>query len=195
MNCRKQIFDPDKYLCKDGKIKEFKSLNDAAEDILFITSRQNCKEICEFCESKLKAIFDCVDLDIGYGVFFHKELIRNPQVSPSHLFNKAEIMELMKNADDRHYNTLVIDENGFLKIIQDDTEDAFLFPVRNSQWVAGNNYVGRHAFLDENYINDIYMYCLTAWLRYLETGKAQYSSECWINEDEKSLLKSIKNFY
>ena len=43
--------------------------------------------------------------------------------------------------------------------------------------------------------NDIYMYCLTAWLRYLETGKAQYSSECWINEDEKSLLKSIKNFY
>ena len=50
---------------------------------------------------------------IGYGVFFHKELIRNPQVSPSHLFNKAEIMELMKNADDRHYNTLVIDENGF----------------------------------------------------------------------------------
>ena len=195
LNCRKQIFDPDKYLCKDGKIKEFKSLNDAAEDILFITSRQNCKEICEFCESKLKAIFDCVDLDIGYGVFFHKELIRNPQVSPSHLFNKAEIMELMKNADDRHYNTLVIDENGFLKIIQDDTEDAFLFPVRNSQWVAGNNYVGRHAFLDENYINDIYMYCLTAWLRYLETGKAQYSSECWINEDEKSLLKSIKNFY
>ena len=101
----------------------------------------------------------------------------------------------MKNADDRHHNTLVIDENGFTQIIQNDTEDVFLFPVRNSQWVAGNNYVGRHALLDENYINDIYMYCLTAWLRYLETGKAQYSSECWINEDEKSLLKSIKNFY
>lgn len=195
MNYKQKMFGPYNYLCKDGKIKEFKSLNEAAEDALFITSRQNCKEICELCENKIKSIFNLVNLDFDYGLFFHNELIRNPQISPNHLLKKKEIRKLLKNADDRHHNTLVIDENGFPQIIQNDTEDVFLFPVRNSQWVAGNNYVGRHALLDENYINDIYMYCLTAWLRYLETGKAQYSSECWINEDEKSLLKSIKNFY
>lgn len=195
MNYKQKMFGPYNYLCKDGKIKEFKSLNEAAEDALFITSRQNCKEICELCENKIKSIFNLVNLDFDYGLFFHNELIRNPQISPNHLLKKKEIRKLLKNADDRHHNTLVIDENGFPQIIQNDTEDVFLFPVRNSQWVAGNNYVGRHAFLDENYINDIYIYCLTAWLRYLETGKAQYSSECWINYDKKSLLKSIKNFY
>ncbi len=190
-----KMFGPYNYLCKDGKIKEFKCLNEVAEDALFITSRQNCKEICELCENKIKSIFNLVNLDFDYGLFFHNELIRNPQISPNHLFNKNEIRKLLKNADDRHHNTLVIDENGFPQIIQNDTEDVFLFPVRNSKWVAGNNYVGRHAHLDENYINELYMYCLTAWLSYLETGKAQYISEFDINYDEKSLLKSIKNYY
>lgn len=190
-----KMFGPYKYLCKDGKIKEFKSLNDASEDVLFVTSRQNCKEICELCESKLKTIFNSANLDIDYGVFFHKEFIRNPKISPKHLFDKDEIRKLLENADDRHDNTLVIDENGFLQIIQDNIKDVFLFPVRNSQWDAGNNYVGRHAHLDENYINDIYMYCLTAWLSYLETGEAQYLGEFDINYDEESLITSIKTFY
>lgn len=39
------------------------------------------------------------------------------------------------------------------------------------------------------------MYCLNAWLSYLDTGKIQYLNEFDINYDEESLIKSIKTFY
>lgn len=39
---------------------------------------------------------------------------------PKHLFTKAEIEALMRNADDRNNNGLVIDENGYARIISDE---------------------------------------------------------------------------
>ena len=195
---QRKVFGPHRYLCKDGKIKEFndvKNILDLKNEVLFTDTRDTCERIAKNCENLIQGIFSS-SVKIKYnGLFFDKEFIRNQDIKPQHLFDRAEILTKIRNADDRHDNSLVIDENGFIQIIQDYKENVFLFPVRNSQWDAGNNYVGRHANLDEKYINDVYMYCLNAWLSYLDTGKIQYLNEFDINYDEESLIKSIKTFY
>ena len=59
----------------------------------------------------------------------------------------------MRNADDRHNNQLVVDEDGYVKIISDN-KDGMLYPVRLECWNAGNNYVGKFSklcTLDEDY--------------------------------------------
>lgn len=195
---QRKVFGPHRYLCKDGKIKEFndvKNILDLKNEVLFTDTRDTCERIAKNCENLIQEIFSSSVKIKHNGLFFDKEFIRNQDIKPQHLFDRAEILTKIRNADDRQDNSLVIDENGFIQIIQDYKENVFLFPVRNSQWDAGNNYVGRHANLDEKYINDVYMYCLNAWLSYLDTGKIQYLNEFDINYDEESLIKSIKTFY
>ena len=191
-SCYGLIFGPHKYLCKDGRIREAKDLQAIENEILYIKSRENCKKICKSCEEKLDK-FSLNGLHKNYH--FQKTFIRNQNVFPKHLFTKDEILTVIKNADDRHFNTLVIDENGYALMLQDIFEDRFLFPVRNSQWDAGNCYTGRHAILQDDYIDRIYIHCLTGWLYYLETGKHQYLSNFDVHDNKAMLLKAIKKFY
>lgn len=98
----------------------------------------------------------------------------------------------MLKTDDRVDNQLVIDENGYAKVIR--SNQGYLFPVRCETWIAGNRYVGKYSpllTLDKDYI-----FLLEGWLLYLTTGKSQYA-DCFIdkNTDENTLLEKIKKYY
>ena len=111
---------------------------------------------------------------------------------PTHLFDKSVIENVMRNADDRRNNQLVIDEEGYAKIISDD-EDGMLYPVRLEYWNAGNNYVGKYSKLCT--LDEDYKYCLHGWLRYLMTGRKQYMDYLTEEIEEDNLISKIKEFY
>ncbi len=65
---------------------------------------------------------------------------------PNHLFTKQEIEEEMRKADDRFSNQLIIEEDGYAKVIKNEGF-GYLFPVRHESWSAGNVYVGEYSTL------------------------------------------------
>lgn len=110
---------------------------------------------------------------------------------PTHLFTKAEIEYLMRNADDRVNNQLVIDENGYAHIL---TERGInnLYPVSHETWCAGKNYVGRYSSLSD--LDSAYIDSLVCWLDFLKTGIHQYC-DYNMDADEKEIIKEIKKYY
>lgn len=111
--------------------------------------------------------------------------------NPSHLFTKNELAELMRNADDRVNNRLVIDEDGYAKIIPDN-EEAWLYPVRHEVWCAGNVYVGKYSKLST--LDDDYLSSLQGWLSYLRSGHRSYIDYV-DDENLDELLSEISKFY
>ena len=111
---------------------------------------------------------------------------------PKHLFTKREIETAMRNADDRFNNQLVIDEDGYAKVLKND-EHGYLYPVRHESWDSGNIYVGKYsslATLDDDYISS-----LQGWLLYLKTGNPKYMDYVHDNRNEEELIQEIKTYY
>lgn len=84
-------------------------------------------------------------------------------------FSKESIKELMKSADDRFVNQMVIDEFGYANIVQKYGET---YPVRLEKWAAGNNYVGKYSEL--NTLDYVFNCCKRGFCHYIKTGKFQY---------------------
>ena len=125
-----------------------------------------------------------------YHEYFSVELIKNGK--PSHLFTKDEIESQMRAADDRVDNVLVIDGDGYARVMRYD-ETSFLYPVRHESWNAGNNYVGKYSSLAS--LADDYICSLQGWLEYLTYGRRVYMDYVRENNDEEHLLNEIKKFY
>lgn len=112
---------------------------------------------------------------------------------PQHLFTVDEIKKLMLAADDRVNNILVINGNGYAKIIQD-LNSRSLYPVINETWVAYNNYVGKYSRLPD--LETAYHYCLAKWYLYLKEGVGQPMDDydnCLLSNEE--LLEKINDYY
>lgn len=112
--------------------------------------------------------------------------------SPAHLFTKTELEAELRNGDDSKHNTLVIDSNGYFKLVEDDEYIKQRYPVRHESFNAYNNYVGQYSSL--NHLDDTYLSSLQGWLRYLKTGKSQYISYISENSNEVELINSIKEY-
>lgn len=186
-NLFEMINNERRCICHDGFIKEI-STDDLRECAVVhdrkqaITILENINRIFEDYLSKagLEEIED-------YHQYFEISIGRDG--TPEHLFTKTEIETLMKNADDRHHNRLVIDGNGYARIISDE-ERAYLYPVYIEEWNAGNNYVGKYSKLYA--LDDSYKYCLYGWYRYLITGRGQFIDYLPERVDEAELIEQIK---
>lgn len=178
------------YVCINGYIKQLKS--PLEEDCFYLSDREQAikfqndfqQKINDILHnkglSKLEEYENCIDIKI----------IKCGK--PQHLFTKQEIEEEMRNADDRVHNQLVIDEDGYAKVIIK-TDYGFLFPVRHESWNAGNLYVGKYSkllTLDEDYISS-----LQGWLSYLITGESIYMDYVHDNRNEEELIKEIMTYY
>ena len=186
-NLFEMINNERRCICHDGFIKEI-STDDLRECAVVhdrkqaITILENINRIFEDYLSKagLEEIED-------YHQYFEISIGRDG--TPEHLFTKTEIETLMRNADDRHHNRLVIDGNGYARIISDE-ERAYLYPVYIEEWNAGNNYVGKYSKLYA--LDDSYKYCLYGWYRYLITGRGQFIDYLPERVDEAELIEQIK---
>lgn len=179
------------FLCKDGKIRELNLEHDEGQ-CYCVYDRGIAIRIRNLLEAEIQNTLKrsgLVPLE-PYEQCFSIQLVKMGK--PSHLFTKDEIENLMRSADDRVSNQLVIDEDGYAKIIRDGTS-GHLYPVRHESWNAGNVYVGKYSKLST--LDDTYISSLSGWLLYLESGRNQYI-DCFDDlEDEKELIRRIKEYY
>ena len=168
-------------LCKDGFLQKMEF--DNYENVLFFDDRKIAHQIKHCLEEQLfngseNAIFS----------FFTVHVIGISK--PEHLVTREEIENLMRKADDRVHNTLVIDEKGYAKIICNNELDVNSFPVRHEKWDAGNMYVGKYS--DLSTLNDTYLSSLYGWLCYLETKKSIHVDFWDKTKNEKELKDEIE---
>lgn len=178
------------YLCKDGYIKKLNlSLN---KEYYFLSDRNLAISMQNMLIERVNDILKQNNLTglKKYELNFSIELIKNG--CPPHLFTKEEIKDAMKCADDRFFNQLVIDENGYAKVIKDEG-NGYLYPVSHESWNAGNMYVGKYSKLLS--LEDSYISSLQGWLSYLMSGKYQYMDYVHDNENIEQLLIQIGKYY
>jgi len=177
------------YLCTDGYIKPVNNSDDS--EIFYVFNRETAISIASTIVNKIKKI--CTDS--GYEEPMENLLsikISKLVSRPKHIFTKDEIKEAMIKADDRVDNQLVVDENGYVHIIQE-LRYRNTYPVALESWDARNCYVGKYSKLST--LDDNYIMCLQGWLSYLKRGshiKVEYLQD---TADEEMLLKEIKKYY
>ena len=154
-----------------------------------IYSRSEAYESAQKCKCILEK--ECAKNGLNMiSAYFSVNIIKNNK--PNHLFTKEEIRNLMLKADDRASNTLVIDENGYAKIVQGRVT-RHSYPVTHESWDAGNVYVGKYSSLST--LDDNYLTSLQGWLFYLQNGKSVYIDHPYEECDEKLLLDKIQEYY
>jgi len=179
------LFDDQKYyLGTGGKIQKI-DIN--SNDVYFASDRNVAISLLKEIGTHLKHLCEknCYTFDMPY---FSVKIGKNG--TPSHLFTKCEIKKLMREADDRLNNTLVIDEDGFAHLIQDHSLTKF-YPVVHETWCSRNVYVGRYSDLPD--LNSAYHYCLGKWLMYLKTEVGQPMEDYDDNRmSEEELINEIE---
>lgn len=178
------------FLCRDGYIRkinlsinsEYYFLND--RNLAISMQRVLMKEVNNIL--KQKNLKDLMENELLFSILLMKN--RDQQ----HLFTKEEIKKAMKEADDRVHNQLVIDENGYAKVIKEERY-GHLYPVSHEPWDAGNMYVGKYSKLLS--LEDCYISSLQGWLSYLKCGKHQYIDCVQDNKCVEQLLKEIAKYY
>lgn len=178
---RKLIYN----LSVDGKFR-----NNEGAEILYFDSVENATRVLNQC--KLRLISECEKAGIYDDNYCHYPNISmiKGYIKPSHLFTKDEIRDLMKEADDRKDNTLVINVDGFAQIITG--HDDLIYPVVMESWRAGNVYVGKYSNLID--AGPAYIRALNGWVDYLESGRSQYVGYSESENIEK-LINKIAMFY
>lgn len=180
----------DDYLCKDGMIRKLPENDESS--VLIITNRN---DVIALIESIYKKIMEeCANEGLDEELVYMEVEITNHYMRkglPTHLFTFEEIKDLMSSANDNVNNKLVIDENGYAKIVQNPFGG--LYPVSQETWHAGNNYVGKHSDLSD--AKPSYHLCLKGWLSYLKTGVPYYADYYQFIENENSIIEEIKKYY
>lgn len=178
------------YICTDGHIKKMNPYSD--EKCFCLYDRKAAIDLEYKLEKRVSEILKqngLAELD-EYETYFSVNAIRCGK--PIHLFTKQEIEAAMRYADDRLDNRLVIDENGYAKVIERD-EGSNLYPVKHESWDSGNMYVGKYSSLST--LEDDYISSLQGWLLYLKTGRPQYMDYVHDNSNEKDLIQEIMTYY
>lgn len=176
------------YISADGSVRE--TVKCKMDTPFYIKGREQAKEILEKIQNKVYEL--CSGYDQSSILHsFTLNLRWVPAGKPSHLFTKKEIEKEMREADDRIANKLVIDDDGYAYVVPA-TENSRLYVVVHEAWGAFNRYVGKYSSL--SVLDDFYNDSLACWLRYLQTGRYQFSNE---NEfcDEVAIVSEIKKYY
>lgn len=179
------------YLTEAGNIKKLDFDDDECFGLFDMNEAIN---FVDTLNKEVEKILHKSDLMISENSRKHFSIFPIGSKKPLHLFTKKEIESAMRNADDRVDNQLVIDEDGYAKIIEGKFEYVEVYPVKSGLWTAGGVYVGKYATL--SMLDDIYYNMLRGWLSYLKTGRTQYAGDLWdLNQDETDLIQEIKMYY
>ena len=179
------------YLTESGNIKK---LNFDDDECFCLFDMDDAIDLADVLNEKIEKILHKNGLTYSGKNRKYFSIFPIGSKKPLHLFTKKEIESAMRNADDRVDNQLVIDEDGYAKIIEGRFEYIEVYPVRSGLWTAGGVYVGKYATLPM--LDDIYYNMLRGWLSYLKTGRAQYAGSLLdLNQDEIDMIQEIKRYY
>lgn len=176
-------------LSKDGTICNINNSHDAAVEIFEIFDREQAIDICIKLNHRIKELCQGYKILESHNYFSIEWRMVN---KPTHLFTKDEIEEAMRLADDRLGNLLVIDEDGYARVIpRTSNTDGNLYPVSHETFGAYHNYVGKYSSLST--VNENYISSLECWLEYLKTGQYQYADHCEYSDCDQ-LIAEILNY-
>jgi len=176
------------FLTKDGAFRELEAKDEA---VYRVYSREKAKKIRKTIRKQFEAHYSENGYELGeLDSAIDITLRREGKIEPRR-FTLEQIKEMMRAADDRVWNKLVIDEYGRAKIIQK-IGDAELYPVTQETWDAGNIYVGKYSTLSD--AEQSYQYMLEGWLYYIKNGRHIYvdDSDKDIEELEREIEEMIK---
>ena len=179
------------YLFKDGKIHKEDFSSDT--QCYYVYSREIAYGILDLLNRQISELLRANGFQCDFQTESWFSIQINKMGAPTHLFTKEEIAAEMRRADDRVTNRLIIDENGYAKVLQNINRRLSPYPVSHEAWDAGNVYVGKYSKLST--LNDNYIASLQGWLDYLKTGQAQYMDYVRENSDESNLVAEIKSLY
>ena len=159
-------------LTKCGKIRKRKKGKMALFNLFYTSDRMKAIEIARVLNNLLAE--KCVGYELEYGSDYQFTIRGKKRRDPNYIFSKEEMETVMRNADDRKGNRLVIDEHGHVQIVDPHIQRS-LFPVSYESFDSRNNYVGKYSTLSA--LEDCYNDCLKGWNSYLRTG------ECFCCDD------------
>lgn len=184
----------DLFVMKDGKITKCKNnKSDVFKSAAyFLTERNEAIRTKNILNSKLFDLCSNYEMyDISENVRF--EIICLRYLPPTHLFTKKELHDIMKNADDRVSNRIVVDESGHVLIIGGG-ENYSLYPVANEMYNQRNNYVGKYSPL--NHLDNEYKSLLNAWLHHLREEKNIFCNDFYYQKlNIEKTIKQIEKYY
>jgi len=172
-------------LCKDGKVHK---LGKDDDNVFMVSKRDDVLKILRLINAQIQ---DAANSGSNDSCCIH--VIRHKKYRPKHLFTEDEIYDVLKSADDRKNNILVIDEQGFpLVLSKSDSEN--LYPVSYSRWAARRCYTGKY-LEHNNYVHEIYKGMLQLWSQYLLTGEEVRGSESLAENKLDDTIKKIQDLY
>lgn len=181
------------YLDKSGNINIKKPDFDDDDECFFLFDMNDAIDFADILNEEVEKILRKNGLTIFEKGRKYFSILPIGCKKPLHLFTPKEIESAIRNADDRVDNQLVIDEDGYAKIIEGRFEYVKVYPVRSELWTTGDVCVGKYATLS---MHDIYYNMLRGWLSYLKTGRTQYAGDLWdSNQAETDLIQEIKTYY
>lgn len=181
----------DYYLCQDGYIRKLEDAD--LSKALKVWNREELVILLEKMYKNTKTLCQEKGYDTEHsslGLSFDSVLHR--EGNPTHLFTEQEIKQLMLNANDDVNNKLVIDEDGYARIIQD-PQQGKLYPVSQETWCAGNRYVGKNSKLTD--LHDSYVLSMHSWLGYLQYGCRIFDDVYKSDHNLKEVIKKVKEYY
>lgn len=116
---------------------------------------------------------------------------------PKRIFTKKELYNLLLNGDSTIDNTLIVDFQGYLRLIKLDTLDKAnldIIPVRYKTFLVGNSNIGNGREILKG-LDEIYKACLQGWLEYLKTRKSVCVESSYCEKSKEELKKEIKEIY
>lgn len=177
------------FLCNDGKIQKT-SWKD--KKVLKLHSRSKAKALLEEIVNTINNLYNEAGFENNGVKLTECKMTLYRTGKPTHMFTKEEIKALMKSADDRLNNTLVIDEFGFAQVISGHF-DKRTYPVSQETWCSRNNYVGKYSGLFD--LEESYEWMLDGWLDYLERCVTVFKDNKSRDLTIPELLKKIKVYY
>lgn len=114
------------------------------------------------------------------------------RISKPNIFTIEELKKLLEEGDDRYNNSLIIDFDGKLKLVQSNPEEIIYhsnYAVINEVYNSGNGFVGRK--FDDLYLRFVYLNLLDNWLLHIQSGRSIYINCYEDNIDEKKTIYKI----
>jgi hypothetical protein len=197
VNFNDGFFKPYLKLGKDGKFLEETNsrhlLSNNSTGLFLFPTIDELKKFVANLENTVSEICVKNDLPMKPGLYYFSiYIIRN--IAPTHIFTKEEIKEVLMNGNDHKNNTLVIDGQGYARLIEE--EKHFIlrqYPVIHESFGAYNNNTGKYSLLSR--LEDLYISSLQGWLSHLENCRCVKIDYCHDNRNERELLGDIQNYY